>query len=141
MASFKNSLFILFLLSLWHLADSTVSDSFKECSEFFYRHTAPMGIRGRNLKRICQRYGDKLRYATLYDSSRRIALYSAYSFKKSDGQRRMDTPWMYEPQVYAISLINWVSLVTLQMKPIKNSILCCFYIVNGCLFLYLLFHS
>ncbi|XP_067293597.1 endonuclease domain-containing 1 protein, partial [Pseudorasbora parva] len=61
--------------------------------------TAPTGIRGGNLKRICQRYGDKLRYATLYDSSRRLALYSAYTFKKSDGQRTMDTPWMYEPQL------------------------------------------
>ncbi|CAM4514717.1 unnamed protein product [Leuciscus chuanchicus] len=80
------------------LAGGTVSDSFKECNQFSYMHTAPTGIRGGNLKRICQRYGDKLRYATLYDSSRRLALYSAYTFKKSDGQRRMDTPWMYEPQ-------------------------------------------
>ncbi|KTG21488.1 hypothetical protein cypCar_00019748 [Cyprinus carpio] len=81
------------------LAGGTVSDSFKECSQFFYMHTEPTGIRGGNLKRICQRYGDKLRYATLYDSSHRLALYSAYTFKKSDGQRRMDTPWMYEPQL------------------------------------------
>ncbi|XP_043099889.1 endonuclease domain-containing 1 protein-like isoform X2 [Puntigrus tetrazona] len=62
-------------------------------------HTAPTGIRGGNLKRICQRYEDKVRYATLYDSGHRLALYSAYTFKKSDGQRRMDTPWMYEPQL------------------------------------------
>ncbi|XP_066538267.1 endonuclease domain-containing 1 protein-like [Hoplias malabaricus] len=61
--------------------------------------TPPSGIKGGNLKRICQHYGDKPRYATLYDSSRRVALYSAYTFKKSDGQRRMDTPWMYEPQL------------------------------------------
>uniref|UniRef100_A0A671NKM5 Si:dkey-85k7.11 n=1 Tax=Sinocyclocheilus anshuiensis TaxID=1608454 RepID=A0A671NKM5_9TELE len=93
------SIFRLLLLTGLCLAGGTVSDSFKECSQFFYMHTVPTGIRGDNLKRICQRYGDKLRYATLYDSSRRLALYSAYTFKKSDGQRRMDTPWMYEPQV------------------------------------------
>lgn len=106
MASFKNSLFIF--LSWWHLVDSTVSDNFKECSQFFYVHTAPTGIRGGNLRRICQRYEDKLCYATLYDSSRRMALYSAYTFKKSDGQRRMDTPWMYEPQVHPNSLIYYI---------------------------------
>uniref|UniRef100_A0A672LKN6 Si:dkey-85k7.11 n=1 Tax=Sinocyclocheilus grahami TaxID=75366 RepID=A0A672LKN6_SINGR len=87
------------IVSSYFCLSGTVSDSFKECRQFFYMHTVPTGIRGDNLKRICQRYGDKLRYATLYDSSRRLALYSAYTFKKSDGQRRMDTPWMYEPQV------------------------------------------
>uniref|UniRef100_A0A3Q3JAV2 Uncharacterized protein n=1 Tax=Monopterus albus TaxID=43700 RepID=A0A3Q3JAV2_MONAL len=61
--------------------------------------TPPAGIRGASLKRICQKYADKLRYATFYDSSRHLPLYSAYVFKKSDGKRRMDTPWMYEPQL------------------------------------------
>uniref|UniRef100_A0A3Q3RV37 Si:dkey-85k7.11 n=1 Tax=Mastacembelus armatus TaxID=205130 RepID=A0A3Q3RV37_9TELE len=78
---------------------ATVSGSFKDCSHFFYMQTPPAGIRGASLKRICQKYADKLRYATLYDSSRRLPLYSAYVFKKSDGKRRMDTPWMYEPQL------------------------------------------
>ncbi|XP_026123034.1 endonuclease domain-containing 1 protein-like [Carassius auratus] len=99
MALWKIFIFRLLLLTGLRLARGTVSDSFKECSQFFYMHTAPTGVRGGNLKRICQRYGDKLRYATLYDSRRRLALYSAYTFKKSDGQRRMDTPWMYEPQL------------------------------------------
>ncbi|KAL1271648.1 hypothetical protein QQF64_030664 [Cirrhinus molitorella] len=99
MALFKIFIFRLLLLTGLRLAGGTVSDNFKECSQFFYMHTAPTGIGGSNLKRICQRYGEKLRYATLYDSSRRLALYSAYTFKKSDGQRRMDTPWMYEPQL------------------------------------------
>ncbi|XP_044040969.1 uncharacterized protein LOC122870671 [Siniperca chuatsi] len=59
----------------------------------------PAGVKGTSLRKICQKYADKLRYATLYDSSRRLPLYSAYIFKKSDGKRRMDTPWMYEPQL------------------------------------------
>ncbi|KAG5853314.1 hypothetical protein ANANG_G00071860 [Anguilla anguilla] len=68
-------------------------------------HADPRGTAGRrrrrggSLRRICQRYGDKPRYATLYDRARRLPVYSAYTFKKSDGQRRVDTPWMYEPQL------------------------------------------
>ncbi|XP_034532251.1 endonuclease domain-containing 1 protein-like [Notolabrus celidotus] len=61
--------------------------------------TPPAGIKGTTLKRICQKYADKLRFATLYDSSHRLPVFSAYIFKKSDGKKRMDTPWMYEPQL------------------------------------------
>ncbi|MEQ2179045.1 hypothetical protein GOODEAATRI_020471 [Goodea atripinnis] len=81
------------------LVSATVSNSFRDCSRFFYMQTPPAGIRRTSLKNICQKYADKLRYATLYDSSRHLPLYSAYIFKKSDGKRRADTPWMYEPQV------------------------------------------
>lgn len=96
----------LALLMASILASASVSDNFKECSQFFYMQTAPAGIRGTNLKRICQRYTDKMRYATLYDGSRRIPLYSAYIFNKSDGKERMDTPWMYEPQVHRAALLS-----------------------------------
>ncbi|KAI3376560.1 hypothetical protein L3Q82_017013 [Scortum barcoo] len=89
--------FSLLVVSL--LVDASVSNSFKDCSHFFYMQTPPVGMRGTSLKRICQKYAEKLRYATLYDSSRRLPLYSAYIFQKSDGKRRMDTPWMYEPQL------------------------------------------
>ncbi|XP_074555067.1 endonuclease domain-containing 1 protein-like isoform X2 [Halichoeres trimaculatus] len=61
-------------------------------------NTPPAEIKGTSLKRICQKYADKLRYATLYDSSHHLPIYSAYIFMKSDGKKRMDTPWMYEPQ-------------------------------------------
>ncbi|XP_015229279.1 PREDICTED: endonuclease domain-containing 1 protein-like [Cyprinodon variegatus] len=81
------------------MVNATVSKSFRDCGQFFYMQTAPSGIGGTSLKRICQKYADKLRYATLYDSSLRLPLYSAYIFKKSDGKRRADTPWMYEPQL------------------------------------------
>ncbi|KAI9538151.1 hypothetical protein NQZ68_017884 [Dissostichus eleginoides] len=87
------------LLMASPLVSATVSKSFKDCSHFFYMQSPPAGIKGTNLRRVCQKYADKLRYATLYDSSRHLPLYSAYIFKKSDGKRRMDTPWMYEPQL------------------------------------------
>lgn len=87
------------LLTVSHLVSATVSNSFRDCSQFFYMQTPPAGVRGTSLKKICQRYADEPRYATLYDGSRHLPLYSAYVFKKSDGKRRADTPWMYEPQV------------------------------------------
>lgn len=87
------------LLMASPLVSASVSNSFKDCSHFFYMQTPPAGMKGTNLRRVCQKYADKQRYATLYDSSRHLPLYSAYIFKKSDGKRRMDTPWMYEPQV------------------------------------------
>ncbi|XP_061566167.1 endonuclease domain-containing 1 protein [Cololabis saira] len=87
------------LLMVPHLVSASVSSSFKDCKHFFYMQTPPAGVRGTSLKRICQKYADKLRFATLYDSSRHLPLYSAYVFKKSDGKKRMDTPWMYEPQL------------------------------------------
>ncbi|XP_069374582.1 endonuclease domain-containing 1 protein-like isoform X1 [Paralichthys olivaceus] len=87
------------LLTAYHLVSATVSNSFRDCSHFFYMQTPPAGVGGQSLRWICQMYADKVRYATLYDSSRRLPLYSAYIFQKSDGKRRMDTPWMYEPQL------------------------------------------
>ncbi|XP_066578249.1 endonuclease domain-containing 1 protein-like [Amia ocellicauda] len=73
-----------------------------------------MGILGENLRKICQHYANVPRYATLYDAQQHIPVYSAYTFKKSNGEKREDYPWMYEPQ-----------LATLQgsgnMKPFPDS--------------------
>ncbi|XP_062849654.1 endonuclease domain-containing 1 protein [Trichomycterus rosablanca] len=96
------------------MSGATVSDSFNECIQFFYMNTPPNGIRGDNLKKICQCYADKPRYATLYNSSQRLALYSAYTFKKSDGQRRADTPWMYEPQLVSQEESRNMHILTLK---------------------------
>lgn len=93
---------LLLLAGIW-LSGASVSDSFKDCRQFFYMRAAPTGIDGTrdSLKRICQRYGDKARYATLYDPAGRIPLFSAYTFKRSNGESREGLPWMYEPQVRA----------------------------------------
>ncbi|CAN9509464.1 unnamed protein product [Ophioblennius macclurei] len=91
------------LLTASLLAGATLSDDFKGCGHFFYMQTPPAGITGAELRRICQRYAGQTRYATLYDGRRRIPLYSAYVFHKSDGRRRMDTPWMYEPQLVSLA--------------------------------------
>lgn len=103
------------------LVSGTVSNSFRDCRHFFYMQTPPAGIRGTSLKTICQKYADKLRYATLYETSRHLPLYSAYIFKKSDGKRRADTPWMYEPQV------EKVQQCVIYLKLLVKTFFVCFF--------------
>lgn len=70
-----------------------------ECREFLYTGKAPLGLENRSLKKVCQRYNGKARYVTLYDVVDHVPVYSAYTFKRSDGTKKVDVPWMFEPQV------------------------------------------
>ncbi|KAK7909387.1 hypothetical protein WMY93_014071 [Mugilogobius chulae] len=91
---------LLYLLTCPAAVICSVSGDFQDCSHFFYTQTPPKGLGdGTSSSSVCQRYMDQTHFATLYDSRRRLPLYSAYLFRKSDGKRRMDTPWMYEPQL------------------------------------------
>ncbi|KAM6949121.1 endonuclease domain-containing 1 protein-like [Aplochiton taeniatus] len=74
-----------------------------DCREFLYLGTPPLGLGRRSLKTICQRYNKMPRYVTVYDTADHIPVYSAYTFKRSDGEKRVDVPWMYEPQLSTIS--------------------------------------
>ncbi|XP_051971749.1 endonuclease domain-containing 1 protein-like [Xyrauchen texanus] len=85
-----------------HWVTATVVDDFnhvERCKDSLYMGTPPRGFNDPRLKKICQRYSDKPRYVTLYDPKKRIPVYSAYTFKKTEGDRRVDYPWMYEPQL------------------------------------------
>ncbi|XP_067253229.1 endonuclease domain-containing 1 protein [Chanodichthys erythropterus] len=85
-----------------HWGTATVVEDFnhvERCKDSLYMGTPPRGFKSDKLKKICQRYADKPRYVTLYDSQNRIPVYSAYTFKKTEGDRRVDYPWMYEPQL------------------------------------------
>lgn len=73
-----------------------------ECKQFLYMGTPPRGLEEQPLKKICQFYAGKPRFFTLYDTFSRIPVYSAYTFKRSDGFKKVDVPWMYEPQVKGI---------------------------------------
>ena len=75
----------------------------ERCKDSLYMGTPPRGYLSNSLTKICQRYEDKPRYVTLYDPRRHIPIYSAYTFKKSDGEKKVDFPWMFEPQVSALS--------------------------------------
>lgn len=70
-----------------------------ECREFLYMGTPPAGLEVRSVKYICQFYNSKPRYVTLYSVVDHIPIYSAYTFKRTDGELCVDVPWMYEPQV------------------------------------------
>ncbi|CAL8359202.1 unnamed protein product [Lota lota] len=72
---------------------------FPACRKFLYMSTLPQGLQGPPLELICQYYNGKARFVTLYDTLHRIPVYSAYTFKRSDGSRKVDVPWMYEPQL------------------------------------------
>ena len=83
----------------------------ERCKDSLYMGTPPRGYLSTSLKKICQRYEDKPRYVTLYDPQRHIPIYSAYTFKKSDGEKKVDFPWMFEPQVRVLS-----SLIEVKKK-------------------------
>lgn len=71
----------------------------ERCKGSLYMGTPPRGYLSNSYKKICQRYEDKPHYVTLYDPRKHIPIYSAYTFKKSDGEKKVDFPWMFEPQV------------------------------------------
>uniref|UniRef100_A0A667YJP0 Zgc:172339 n=1 Tax=Myripristis murdjan TaxID=586833 RepID=A0A667YJP0_9TELE len=95
-----NRVFICLLVMLMARAEVQVNFS-PECKEFLYMGTPPQGLQDKLFKKICQSYNGKPRFVTLYDTVDRIPVYSAYTFKRSDGSKKVDVPWMFEPQVGA----------------------------------------
>uniref|UniRef100_G3NI86 Zgc:172339 n=1 Tax=Gasterosteus aculeatus TaxID=69293 RepID=G3NI86_GASAC len=75
-----------------------------ECKKFLYMGTLPRGLEEQPFKKICQFYEGHPRFVTLYDTANHIPVYSAYTFKRSDGSKKVDVPWMYEPQCYPLLL-------------------------------------
>lgn len=90
---------LIFLLVIVMTGGEVQEKLSPECKEFLYMGTMPQGLEDQPFKKICQFYLGKPRYVTLYDTVNRIPVYSAYTFKRTDGFRRADVPWMYEPQV------------------------------------------
>ncbi|XP_038561879.1 endonuclease domain-containing 1 protein-like [Micropterus salmoides] len=74
-----------------------------ECKQFLFMGTLPRGLEDQPFKKICQFYKGNPRYVTLYDTFNHIPVYSAYTFKRSDGSKKADAPWMYEPQLSTVS--------------------------------------
>lgn len=71
----------------------------ERCKDSLYMGTPPRGYVSSSFQKICLKYENKPRYVTLYDPQKRIPIYSAYKFKKSDGKTMGDFTWMFEPQV------------------------------------------
>nr|XP_046250857.1 endonuclease domain-containing 1 protein-like [Scatophagus argus] len=94
----------LICLLIFTLAGAEVQDSLSpECKQFVYMGTLPRGLEEQFFKKICQVYKGRPRFVTLYDTFSHIPVYSAYTFKRSDGSKKVDVPWMYEPQLSTAS--------------------------------------
>ncbi|KAI4876038.1 hypothetical protein NFI96_025877 [Prochilodus magdalenae] len=98
---------LLLLLGFTSMAVSEVVQSFRStCPQFFFpdvrssKHevTTPTVLKGAQYKQICQRLNDQYRYATLYDTKRRIPVYSAYTFIHAYNVPRTED-WKIEPQL------------------------------------------
>ncbi|KAG9274520.1 endonuclease domain-containing 1 protein [Astyanax mexicanus] len=93
--------FVLWAVLILYVQAAVVDDfnHIERCKDSLYMGTPPRGYLSNSLKKICQRYEDQPRFITLYDPQKHIPIYSAYTFKKSDGEKRVDFPWMFEPQL------------------------------------------
>ncbi|KFP00349.1 Endonuclease domain-containing 1 protein [Calypte anna] len=83
---------------LWLGHGEVVTSLISTCPQFFFQKTPPnAALTPQNPAWICQRYGNKYYFATLYDKSRRIPVYSAYLYQPGHGKRCQR--WMVEPQL------------------------------------------
>ncbi|XP_055771233.1 endonuclease domain-containing 1 protein-like [Salvelinus fontinalis] len=106
-----NHLSTLLLLSLLPPALSHVVEKFSDvtdCEKFFLEGTTPNlpgilvdgKVQDQNrYKPICQKFNNFYRFATLYDTTNRIPVFSAYTFTGPGGKRPKNIPWMIEPQL------------------------------------------
>ncbi|NWU79021.1 ENDD1 protein, partial [Onychorhynchus coronatus] len=93
----------LLLLQVWAsclwLGHSAVMDSFEnKCDQFFYQRTiAKEGLEPENPAWICQTLNNQPFYATLYNRTGRIPVYSAYIYEPGTGDK--PEAWTVEPQL------------------------------------------
>ncbi|KAL4005080.1 hypothetical protein ACER0C_004793 [Sarotherodon galilaeus] len=97
-----------------------ISANLEKCLKFFYENTIPQGISGKGYEGICQIYKNKYRFATMYDRTRRIPLYSAYILSSPDGPRP-ETPWKIEPQLASLKANKEMEYRKNPDQNVKNS--------------------
>ncbi|KAA0713586.1 hypothetical protein E1301_Tti019623 [Triplophysa tibetana] len=93
--------FFLPVVMLWLLsgASAEVVQTFgNQCDDFFAVKQPPIIIPTPAFKKICQRLKNVVYYATLYDTSNKIPVYSAYKFEGLMNCKRSST-WYIEPQL------------------------------------------
>lgn len=113
MAAWAQTAFLLFSIML-AVIGKVEKELSPECKEFLYMGTPPRGLEHHSVQFICQYYNKKPRYVTLYNTVDHIPIYSAYIFKRSEGEKCMDVPWMYEPQLSTSSETD-------EMQPFPRS--------------------
>ncbi|KAF5882869.1 endonuclease domain-containing 1 protein-like [Clarias magur] len=92
-----------FLLTLTEVAKD-LNDWKKNCKDFFFHNPRnpddiiiPTIFQGPQYKMICQLWKGKYRFATLYDTQKRIPVYSASRYIKKQKTKRRSI-WKFEPQ-------------------------------------------
>ena len=109
-----NQLFLILWLNAFGVR-SEVNSDFGNCLQYFYKSTPPeLAVNvAEPLRNICQRYNNVYHYATLYSTSLKIPVYSAYTLPdpcsgSPEPQRR--STWFVEPQVgNSFNLVNYES--------------------------------
>uniref|UniRef100_A0A4W5KZX2 Uncharacterized protein n=1 Tax=Hucho hucho TaxID=62062 RepID=A0A4W5KZX2_9TELE len=97
----------LLVLSYLHTALSEVVVEFSpKCKGFFLDETTPNipgilldGTAQKHYKPICQLFNNVYRYATLYDTTNRIPVFSAYTFIGTGDDSIKRPAWKIEPQL------------------------------------------
>lgn len=105
----KMCLFVISVLLVFGLPFimTEVVDSFNTCSQFFFNKQPPVipGIlknsvsKNNRYKLICQKYNNAYRFATLYDTTNRIPVFSAYKYTEKGYFKRPNKEWMTESEV------------------------------------------
>lgn len=90
---------LLGFASLWAgLALAEVVRTFSICTDYFYRGIEPEGFDTTNTVNICQKYEGTYHFATFYDTSSRIPVWSAYTMTEGHCTDEHSS-WKVEPQV------------------------------------------
>ena len=109
-----NQLFLILWLNAFGVR-SEVNSNFRNCLQYFYKSTPPRlaGNVAESPRYLCQRYNNVYHYATLYSTSLKIPVYSAYTLPdpcsgSPEPERR--STWFVEPQVgYTFNLVIYES--------------------------------
>uniref|UniRef100_A0A8C3FJM2 Endonuclease domain-containing 1 protein n=1 Tax=Chrysemys picta bellii TaxID=8478 RepID=A0A8C3FJM2_CHRPI len=92
-------LVLLGFASLWAgLVLAEVGPTFSKCTDYFYGGIEPQGF-DTNRANICQKYGGTYNFATFYNESNRILVWSAYRIDEGNCTDTASETWKVEPQV------------------------------------------
>ncbi|XP_063352921.1 endonuclease domain-containing 1 protein-like [Pelmatolapia mariae] len=90
----QSSVTVCFLLLVFPV-NAHVVENFEGCKKYFYNGHVPKWTPNNHVH-ICQKFKNSYHFATLYDTTNRIPVYSAYIVE--DG-KKSDHRWMVEPQL------------------------------------------
>ncbi|KAF4074883.1 hypothetical protein AMELA_G00228360 [Ameiurus melas] len=112
---------VLLLLPLSLCLAEVVEDFIESCPQFFPtlngEISPPTGFIGSQYKQICQTLNDKPEFATLYDTTNKIPVYSAYRFTGLKDCTRRRGDWFIEPQLNTYTESNMATESAARKQP------------------------